>query len=254
MFKNIFKKLGFGNAKVDARLRGAVQQGGVLEGDILITGSDDVENIDELFVRVVTEYKKQSGDSYAYYDCKLAEQKLFDRFTVQPREQKSLPFRVQIPFETPVTTLGYNRVYLQTTLETSAIFDPNDTDPIQVVPHPFTQRMLQAIQNIGFSLFKVDCEYTHRFGGRFPFVQEFEFKPTGGDFRGRLDELEAYIRPNERGVDVTFQIDKRGGFSELFGTDESYAGLQLSENDLRSANLEMNLRQFIGQRMGGRSW
>jgi sporulation-control protein len=144
--------------------------------------------------------------------------------------------------------MGYQKVYLQTTLETSAIFDPSDTDAIQVQPHPHVQRMLQALQNIGFNLFKVDCEYNRRFGGQYPFVQEFEFK-AGGEFRGRLDELEAYFRPHPQGINVTFQIDKRGGWSEFFGTDESYAQLQLSANELQSGNLENSLRNYIYQRI-----
>lgn len=250
MFKSIFKKLGFGNAKVDARLRGgAVMQGGVLKGDVFITGADEAVTIDELYLRVMTEYTRESDDYQTTESCALAEHKLFDRFTIQPREEKSVTFAVQMPFETPVTMMGWDRVYLQTTLETSAIFDPNDTDPIQVAPHPHTERVLNAVQSIGFSLFKVDCEYTHKFGGRFPFVQEFEFKPTG-EFRGRLDELEAYLRPKEQGIEVIFQIDKRGGaFSEFFGTDESYASTNLSAAELQNPNLGMNLRNLIAQRM-----
>lgn len=251
MFKSLFKKLGFGNVKVDARLRNpSVMQGGILEGDVFITGADEATTIDELHLRVMTEYKKQSGDDYeTTQTCELARHKLFDRFNVGANEQKSLPFAIRIPFETPVTTLGWQKVYLQTTLETSAIFDPDDTDQIQVAPHPYTERVLSAIQHLGFQLFKVDCEYAPRFGGRYPFVQEFEFRPTG-EFRGRLDELEAYLRPNQGGIDVIFQVDRRGGFfGEMFGTDESYTSAQLSAADLQNPNLPSILRNFIAQRV-----
>ena len=250
MFKSLFKKLGFGNVKVDARLHeGSVVQGGVLKGDVFITGADDAATIDELHLRVVTEYTRESDEYQKTENCVLTEHKLFDRLTIQPKEEKSIPFSLQLPFETPVTTMGWNRVYLETTLETSAIFDPNDTDPIEVAPHLFTERVLEAIENIGFSLFKVDCEYTHKFGGRYPFVQEFEFK-AGGEFRGRLDELEAYLRPNQNGIEVIFQIDKRGGaFSEYFGTDEKHASVNLSAADLQNPNLEEVLRNLIVQQM-----
>lgn len=251
MFKSLFKKIGFGNAKVDARLREAtVAQGGVLQGDVFITGADDATTIDELHLRVMTEYKRKSGDYETNESCELARHKLFDRFTINASEQRSIPFAIQLPFETPVTTHGWQKVYLQTTMETSAIFDPKDTDPIQVAPHPFTERMIGAIQSIGFSLFKVDCEHAPRFGGRLPFVQEFEFRPTGGEFRGRLDELEAYLRPSPHGIEAVFQIDRRGGvFGEFFGTDESYSSLSLSAADLQNPNLAMNLRNFILQRI-----
>lgn len=249
MFKSLFKKLGFGNISVDARLRGAVVQGGVLQGDVFITGADDATTIDELYLRVVTEYARESDDHQVYDNYTLVQHKLFDRLTIQAKEQRSIPFAIQIPFETPVTTFGWNRVYLQTAAETSAIFDPSDNDPIQVTPHTFTQAVLNAVQNIGFSLFKVDCEYNKRGNRHFPFTQEFEFKPTG-EFRGRLDELEVYIYPNQNGVEVIFQIDKRSGaFGEWFGTDESYASVNLSAADLQNPSLGMNLRNFIAQRI-----
>jgi sporulation-control protein len=250
MFKSLFKKLGFGNATVDARLRGGTMQGGVLQGDVVITGADEPTTIDELYLRVVCQYTREGDDYHTTENATLAEHKLFDRFVIQAREQKSIPFSIQLPFETPVTTYGGSRVHLQTTLETSAIFDPNDTDPIEVHPHPHTQQVINAVQAIGFSLYKVDCEYAPRFGAGLPFVQEFEFKPTG-EFRGRLDELEAYVRPNPNGVEIVFQIDKRGGmFSEYFGTDERHAMISLSATELQNPNLPSVLRNLIIQRMG----
>ncbi|MDQ4121780.1 MAG: sporulation protein [Acidobacteriota bacterium] len=249
MFGNIFKKLGFGNVKVDARLHNpSVVQGGILSGDVFIMGSDSTTQIDELYLKVLTQFKKEGDDYDSTHNCVLAQHKLFDRFQVNAGEQKSIPFQIQVPFETPVTTMGYQKVFLQTTLETSAIFDPNDTDYIQVQPHPHVQRMIQAIQNLGFSLHKVDCEYNRRFGGQYPFVQEFEFKPHG-EFRGRMNELEAYLKPHPHGVNVTFQLDKRG-WSEFFGMNESYAQLQLSVQDLQGYNLENNLRNYLYQRLG----
>lgn len=250
MFKSLFKKLGFGNLKVDARISGACEQGGVLQGEVVIAGADEATTIDELYLRVVCEYTRESDDYSSTERSTLIDYKLFERLTVQAKEQKSVPFSLRLPFETPVTTMGYNRVYLQTTAETSAIFDPNDTDHLEVHPHPFTRQVLKAIEAVGFSLYKVDVEYAPRFGGQYPFVQEFEFTPTG-EFRGRLDELEAYIRPNRGGVEIVFQIDKRGGvFGEFFGTDESHAFVTVSSAELQNPNLPSVLRNLILQRLG----
>lgn len=250
MFKSLFKSLGFGNVKIDARLRTpSVPQGGTLQGDVYIMGSDSHSTIDQLWVKVITNFKREGSDDYEYnQNITLAQYKLFDRLPVAAKEQKSVPFSIQLPFETPVTTIGYQRVYLSTVADTSAIFDPGDTDAIQITPHPHSDRVLRAVQNIGFTLYKVDCEYNTRFGGQYPFVQEFEFKPTG-EFRGRLDELEAYLKPHPNGCDVTFQIDRRGGWAEFFGTDESYARLQLTLHDLNDPGLENNLRNYIWQQM-----
>ena len=250
MFKSLFKKMGFGNVEVDARLHdGAVRQGGNLTGDVFIKGASDAATIDEIYLRVMTEYTRESDDYERRESCELAKYKLSDRMTIAANEQKSVPFSIPLPFETPVTTMGFNRVYLETKLETSAIFDPKDTDPIEVAPHHFTEKVLSAIESIGISLFKVDCEYTHKFGGQYPFVQEFEFH-AGGEFRGRLDELEAYLRPNQNGIEVIFQIDKRGGaFSEYFGTDENHASVNLSAADLQNPNLPGILRDLIVRNM-----
>lgn len=250
MFKSLFKKLGFGNVEVDARLHGGmVRQGGNLTGDVFIKGASEATTVDEIYLRVMTEYTREGEDYETRKDCELAKYKLSDRMNIGANEQKSIPFSIPLPYETPVTTAGWNRVYLQTTLETSAIFDPNDTDPISVAPHPHTETVLNALQSLGFQLFKVDCEYTSRFGGRYPFVQEFEFY-AGGEFRGRLDELEAYLRPSEHGIEVVFQIDKRGGmFTEMFGMDEKYTGITLSAHDLQNPNLPGILRDQIVRNM-----
>jgi sporulation-control protein len=250
MFKSLFKKLGFGNVKVDARLRGAVEQGGVLEGDVFIVGADEPMTIDELYLKVVTDYTRESDDYTKTETVVLVEHKLFDNVTIQAKEEKSFPFSLQLPYETPVTIMNFNKVYLQTTAETSAMLDPSDSDKIEVKPHPYTDKVLKAVESLGFSLFKVDCEQRYKTGGRFPFTQEFEFKATG-EFRGRLDELEVYVYPNASGIEVVMQIDKRGGaFTEFLGTDESETTLKLSAADVESPNLANIFLNAIKQRIG----
>ena len=71
MFKSLLKKIGFGNAKVDARLRGgAVQQGGVLEGDSIFGTREQrwrytvVEPHVQATLVVACEYHNRFGDKY----------------------------------------------------------------------------------------------------------------------------------------------------------------------------------------------
>ncbi len=69
-----------------------------------------------------------------------------------------------------------------------------------------------------------------------PFGQDFEFVVRRGEFRGKLDELEAIMFPEERSLDLVLQIDRAvrglGRFlSEAMGTDESYVRITVTEDE-----------------------
>jgi sporulation-control protein len=85
--------------------------------------------------------------------------------TLQPTAKRSqgYPFSFPLPDETPLT-MRDQPVYLRTGLDISTAIDPKDTDYIQVRPHPLMQQVLNAIENLGFQLYKVDCEYNPHFG------------------------------------------------------------------------------------------
>jgi sporulation-control protein len=111
------------------------------------------------------------------------------------------------------------------------------------------QRVLQAVERLGFHLHKVDCEYAHHFGGHYPFVQEFEFKPTG-NYRNYLDELEIIFRLNPDELEVLLELDKRargfgGWLDEAFDLDERYARFYLTQSDLDEINVEAMIDDII---------
>lgn len=113
--------------------------------------------------------------------------------------------------------------------------DPSDWDEISVKPHPLMEKVLQAVQNLGFHLHEVDCEYNPRLGHPYPFVQEFEFRPNG-KYYGRLDELEVTLRFDGYQLEVLLQIDRKvrglqSFIEESFGLDERYAHLQIPASD-----------------------
>jgi sporulation-control protein len=68
-------------------------------------------------------------------------------------------------------------------------------------------------------------------------VQEFEFKPVSGPFRGKLDELEIVVFPLEEEAEVFVEIDRKarglGSYlSEMAGTDEERLKFIFTEEDL----------------------
>jgi sporulation-control protein len=243
MFKKLLAKVGIGAATVDTRLyNDALVPGEMIEGEVYITGGDVSQDIDDIYISVVTQYKREVEDNTVTEECKLLKYCLSERFSLQPKEEKIIPFSFPIPEETPLT-IGNHPVYLRTGLDISTAIDPKDTDYIQVYPHPLMQAVLNALEHLGFQLYKVDCEYNPHFRGRYPFVQEFEFRPVG-KHQGYLDELEVIFSLYSNALDVFLEIDKRargfGGFlAEAFDMDERYMRFQVTPDYLDASGGEL---------------
>lgn len=232
MFKKILASVGIGAAKVDARLfDDTLMPGEAIAGEVHIIGGDVPQNVDDVYLYIVTEYKQEVDDSTVTRECELVKYRLAERFSLQPRETKVMPFSVQLPYETPLT-IGHQPVYLRTGLDISSAIDPKDKDYLQVRPHPLMQQVLNAVESLGFQLKEVDCEYSRHLGSRYPFVQEFEFRPIG-KYRGRLDELEVIFSLHADGLEVFLEIDRKargfgGFFQEAFDMNDRYARLSVT--------------------------
>lgn len=132
--------------------------------------------------------------------------------------------------------------------------DPTDSDKIEVIPSLLQRAVLDAVAELGFRLRKIDCEHSYIRSGQ-PFVQEFEFVPASGPFRGYLDELElvfAVVEPNW--VEIFLQIDKkaRGLFGVLeasAGLDERYIRFTIRSEDVRRGDLAGHIQAIIGRQL-----
>jgi sporulation-control protein len=73
---------------------------------------------------------------------------------------------------------------------------------------------------------------------RLPFVQEFEFVPSGGLYAGKVDEIEIIVQPSGlHDYDLFIEVDRRargfGGFlSEMLDADESLVHVHVSEKEI----------------------
>jgi sporulation-control protein len=232
MFKKILASVGIGAAKVDTRLfQDALTPGEMVSGEVHIVGGDVAQNVDDIYIYIVTEYKQEVDDRTVTRECELLKYCLAERFELQPKQTKVIPFSVQLPYETPLT-IGHQPVYVRTGLDISSAIDPKDKDYLQVHPHPLVRQVLNAVENLGFQLHKVDCEYAKHFGSRYPFMQEFEFRATG-KYRSQLDELEVIFLLHPDELQVFLQIDRKArGFGgllrEAFDMDESYARISVT--------------------------
>lgn len=246
MFKKLLARVGIGAATVDTRLReDSLVPGETMSGEVHISGGDVSQEIDDIYLYVATEYKREVEDTTITEECILVKYRLSERFDLQPHEEKVIPFSLSLPNETPLT-IGHQPVYLRTGLDISTSLDPKDTDYIEVRPHPLMELVLNALESLGFQLRKVDCEYNPRLVGQYPFVQEFEFRPIG-NYQSYLDELEVIFALDSEEATVYLEIDKRardfgGLLSEAFDMDEHYIRFLVTTADLESPLEEVAAR------------
>ena len=136
---------------------------------------------------------------------------------------------------------------MHTGLDIKGAIDPKDRDYLSVLPHPLVNEFLGAAERLGFRLREVDLEKSSHRNGQV-FKQEFEFKPVGGEFAGRLDEIEAEFKLSENQVSVRLQVDRRargliGAIAESLDMDESYTGFTYGPQDI--AHLDQILADAI---------
>ncbi|CAM3547647.1 sporulation protein [Marinicrinis lubricantis] len=234
----LLASVGIGNATVDTRIhRDKLVPGENVEGVVHIRGGNVEQNIDGIYLKLYTTYIREMNDNKITASAEIGRYQLTQSFVIQANEVKEIPFSFQLPYDTPIT-VGRTRVWVQTGLDIKSAVDPSDLDYIDVEPAPVVKALLQSISELGFRLRNADCEEAKgRYRNRLPFIQEFEFLPTSGSFRQRLDELEVVFLPDAQGAKVVLEVDRRargfsGFLSEALDMDETIVTFHLTENDI----------------------
>ncbi|MCE4047330.1 MULTISPECIES: sporulation protein [Bacillaceae] len=255
IFKKALASVGVGAAKLDTVLKKSdYLPGEQIEGEINITGGNVAQNIDAIYVRLYTQYEIERDDKKESQTALIGEFLAAGAFTIEAKEKKVIPFSSVLPYDIPFT-IGRTKVWISTGLDIKQAIDPNDVDHINIVPSPFTRGVFHAFEELGFHMKSGGCKEAgraHRM--RLPFVQEFEFVPVSGSFRGKLDEVELVIlTATENELDVMLQIDRKqrglsGLFAEALDMDESYVSLRIHKQEL--ADLKGNLYHLINKYAG----
>lgn len=218
--------IGIGAATVDTKIFGnQFTPGDNVEGIVQIRGGNVEQKINSIYMWLLTKYKKE-----------VDEQTIMTTGTVG-HYQITEPLIIKT--NTPLT-LGKTKVYVETGLDIKKAFDPQDLDYISVVPHPLVAAIFDALKELGFCLRNADCEEAKGFirkQNRLPFIQEFEFIPISGVFKGKLDELEIVYFLREDEVEVLMEIDRRergllGWLSESMDLDESLIRFLVTKRDV----------------------
>ncbi|WP_369217568.1 sporulation protein [Streptomyces flavofungini] len=218
VFKRLLGSLGVGGPTVDTVLDpGAAVPGGTLSGQVHLKGGSTDHTIEHISLELVARVEAEHADGES--EGVVA----FDRFTVgggfrlAEGEERSVPFAVTLPWETPITELygqGLGIVLgVRTELSVAGAKDKGDLDPLAVRPLPVQEAILEAFGQTGFGFKSADLEYG-RIGGtgqQLPFYQEIELTPSPR-YAHAVNEIEVSFLAHPGGMEVVLEADKRGGF------------------------------------------
>ncbi|MFI6289811.1 sporulation protein [Streptomyces sp. NPDC051018] len=257
-FKKLLASLGAGGASVETVLtEDNVVPGGVVRGEVRIEGGSVDQQIEGLTIGLQARVEVESGDQEVKQDIDFVEQRLGGAFEVKAGAVHVVPFGLEIPWETPVTSIagqqlrGMN-IGVTTQLEIARAVDSGDLDPVHVHPLPAQQAILDAFIQLGFRFKSADMERGHIRGTRqrLPFYQEIEFFPPQ-QYRG-LNQVELTFVADDREMDVVLEMDKKPGlFSE--GSD-SYKAFKVGHHDFASTDWAAYLNQWLADVGGRRNW
>ncbi|MCP2261434.1 sporulation-control protein [Streptoalloteichus tenebrarius] len=142
---------------------------------------------------------------------------------VPPVRVVDLPFTAGVPFEAPISVLGGRhlpgvRLGLRARLESDEGGAATAVTPVGLRALPVQQRLLCAVERLGFPLRSAACvpgqlPTTRQ---RLPFRQEVHFGPSSR--RPRATGLRVMFVTDERGVDVVLERDGHDGPSVRVST------------------------------------
>jgi len=239
LFNKALASIGIGSAQVDTKLeKDKVTPGGEIRGVVHIKGGNTGQKVDEIYLGLNTTYLKESNDRKINVPVVIDRVRLNEPFTIGPGETKEIPFSFVLPLDVPIS-IGRTKIWVTTALDIKNAVDPSDKDYLHVIPNRLMDAVLNSVEDLGFRLREADCEQApYRLRKRLPFIQEFEFVPVMGSFRGRLDELElVFFQVSENETEIYMQVDRRarglGGFlSEALEMDESNIRFSVTSSDI----------------------
>ncbi|MER7952726.1 sporulation protein [Streptomyces sp. NPDC096079] len=257
-FKKLLASLGAGGATVETVLTEEnVVPGGVVQGEVRIQGGSVDQQIEGLSVGLQARVEVEGGDQEHKQDIEFVKVRLGGAFEVKAGAVHVVPFGLEIPWETPVTSVagqqlrGMN-IGVTTELEIARAVDSGDLDPINVHPLPAQQAILDAFIQLGFRFKSADMERGHIRGTRqrLPFYQEIEFFAPQ-QYRG-LNQVEVSFVADDREMDVVLEMDKKPGlFTE--GSD-SFRAFTVSLHDFHTTDWAAYLNQWLAEVGGRRNW
>ncbi|MDI3409375.1 sporulation protein [Streptomyces cavernicola] len=257
-FKKLLASLGAGGASVETVLTEVnVVPGGVVQGEVRIQGGSVDQEIEGLSVGLQARVEVEGGDQETKQDIEFTRQQLGGAFQLQANQVYTVPFGLEVPWETPVTMIdgtalrGMN-IGVTTELAIARAVDSGDLDPVNVHPLPAQQAILDAFIQLGFRFKSADMERGHIRGTRqkLPFYQEIEFF-SPQQYRG-INQVELSFVADDQEMDVILEMDKKPG---LFTSgSDSYRAFKVGLADFQGTDWAAYLNQWLSEVGGKRNW
>ncbi|WP_026453163.1 sporulation protein [Saccharomonospora iraqiensis] len=214
VFRKLLGALGIGGPSVDTVLHDPhVRPGGTLSGEVRISGGSQGTTVEHVVLGLVTGV--ETGDDEVGVEFHRVV--VGGGFGLAEGAEKTLPFEMPVPWETPVSSvhgqpLPGMTLGLRTELSVEQVADKGDLDPVGVEPLPVQQRVLDALSELGFQFTGADLEHGHLQGinQQLPFFQELEFVPPP-QASGLVSEVEVTFVTGPDRIDVVLEADRRGG-------------------------------------------
>lgn len=246
MFKKLLASVGIGGAKVDTILTSELLcPGDIFSANIVVIGGDTEQTISGLDLALMTRVKVERDDTEMVVNQRLAQWRIADSFVICEGETKTIPFSAQLPHETPISANGarnnQTKVWITTGLNIDMALDASDKDPLNIIATSIQNKVLQAMDNCGYSLVKADVEEGQLRGNGFVSsigcYQELEFRPNKFALFG-LSEVEISFVSGPQVTHALFELDRN------FGGD-SYRSLSF-DNSLSQEQVTAHIKQFLG--------
>lgn len=217
VFKRLLGAIGVGGPSVDTVLDGeAIRPGGALSGQVRLRGGGAAAEIEEIGLELLARVEAERAEGESEGTVAFERYVVGGGFRLGADEERSVPFSVTVPWETPVTEL-YGQplgvvLGVRTELAVADARDRGDLDPLIVRPLPVQEAVLEALGQLGFGFRSADLELG-RIGGtgqRLPFYQEIELTPPPR-YAHAVTEIELTFLTTASGLEVVLEADKRGG-------------------------------------------
>lgn len=249
-FNKVLSSVGIGAAKIDTVLDSSeAYPGQEITGSVQITGGKSEQTINKINLHLMCNYmgevevtRHEDGESITETETqeleyRMANYQVADKFVVEAGEDKTIEFSFILPECAPLS-IGHTNTWISSHLDIAMAIDKKDRDYVKVVGNPLQQALFDAVGSLGFQLVEAECEGAEQmqFNGA-PYVQELEFKPTTGDYRGKLDELELVTMVRGEQLEVMLEIDRKarglgGFFREMMDRDETNVRLVIGHDDI----------------------
>jgi sporulation-control protein len=227
VLRKMLRAFGVGGPSVETELADPhCRPGGTLEGKVQLAGGEHAVDVEYVAIGLRTRIADENGEG----EQEFHRQRLTGSFRLVPGRHHEVPFRFEVPWETPITELYGQRLTgmtmgLSTELEVARAVDKSDLDAVLVHPLPAQERILEALLRLGFRFHRADVERGRVYGveQRLPFYQEIEFSPPAA-YASLINELELTFLPTPHKLQVVLEVERRRHRAEGFGRfDVDYA-------------------------------